>query len=101
MDFDRNIAEQLSSLQRDLGRMEGKLDSVLITVATAENNVTDADKRIRSLEVKQGFHTGIATVFGGALGFIANFFIASIATVNLSAGTRTMIAPDFTPSETS
>ena len=75
MEFDRNIAEQLSSLQRDLGRMEGKLDSVLITVATAENDMSDAEKRLRGLEIKQGFHTGAATILGGGLGLIANWFI--------------------------
>jgi hypothetical protein len=75
MDYDRNIAEQLASLQRDLGRMEGKLDSVLITVATAENDVSDAEGRIRSLEVKQAYHTGGAGVVGACLALVANWLV--------------------------
>ena len=75
MEYDRNIAEQLASLQRDLGRMEGKLDSVLITVATAENDLSDAEKRLRQVETKQAVHTSIAGVLGGGVAMVANWFI--------------------------
>ena len=75
MDYDRNIAEQLAGLQRDLGRMEGKLDSVLITVATNENEVSDVEKRMRSVETKQAVHTSVAGILGGFAGIAANWLI--------------------------
>lgn len=79
---DGKIIDMLVDLQRGLGRVEGKLDSHIMTVAT-HMAVTAAaltsqdvknesqDKAIRKLEVNQGKYAGAATILGAAFGWIS------------------------------
>lgn len=66
-----------ADLQRDLGRVEGKLDSLIAAVREdiAERKVRDGefDKRLRRVENRQYYFMGGGAVIGAALGYVAQF----------------------------
>lgn len=75
MDGDTNIKEQLASLQRDTGRIEGKLDAFIATIAAKDKDIHTMDARIRDVEQKQSRYAGVASVLGTLGGFLVNWVI--------------------------
>jgi hypothetical protein len=56
-----------------LGRLEGKVDSLLKVQAQLEEKLLKADQRIRSLERCQSYWAGAAAFLGALVGFVTNF----------------------------
>lgn len=72
MNEDDNIKEQLASLQRDLGRIEGKFDAVISNMAAHALAVSDHDRRMRSIENRQYWFSGFTGFLGAIIGYYAN-----------------------------
>lgn len=57
-----------AEIQRSLGRLEGKLDRVVEEVKANNDNHTrndgDMDKRLRKVEGRQYYHSGVGMVLG-------------------------------------
>ena len=73
---DENTSEQLASLQRGLGRIEGKVDSLMAaqTLSQGTNN-TRADtleKRLRGVENRQYFVSGASGLGGLIVGYLGH-----------------------------
>lgn len=66
-----------ADLQRDLGRVEGKLDSLIAAVRAdiTERKMRDRelDARIRKVENRQYYFMGGGAVIGAALGYVVQF----------------------------
>jgi hypothetical protein len=78
MEGDTNIKEQLASLQRDTGRIEGKLDSFIAVIATADKEKNAIDNRLRHVENRQAMHTGAASILGAIGGYILTWIVHTI-----------------------
>jgi hypothetical protein len=73
------MSEQ-SDLQRDLGRVEGKLDSVLAILKSNETNHASLEARVRKVESKQFYFSGAA--------FAAAFILAKVDFTKLIAAAQ-------------
>jgi len=63
------------NFQRDLGRVEGKLDSLIATVsadiAERKSQVADLQKRVGSLENRQYYFMGGGSVVSAVVAWVA------------------------------
>jgi HAMP domain-containing protein len=58
-----------------LGRLEGKVDSLLALKQKLENQLDAQDSRLRDLEHSRGILIGIAAAAGAAVSAIVSFFV--------------------------
>lgn len=58
-----------------LGRLEGKVDSLLALQKSQEEQLRTHDERIRHLESSKSFMMGASAIIGGCVSLIANFFL--------------------------
>lgn len=56
-----------------LGRLEGKVDSLITTQAVHNEELARHDKRLRELEQSKSWLLGAAAAAGGLAAFIVNF----------------------------
>lgn len=59
---------ELAELQRSVGRVEGKLDTFILQMATADDRVTDLEVRTRKVENRQHWYSGAGAILGALLG---------------------------------
>lgn len=62
-----------------IGRLEGKLDSLIAMQGKQGDELKDHDIRIRSLEQSKSHFIGYAAAAGGVLGIVANYAIKAFA----------------------
>jgi cystathionine beta-lyase family protein involved in aluminum resistance len=62
-----------------IGRLEGKLDSLIAMQGKQGDELKDHDIRIRSLEQSKSHFIGYAAAAGGALGLVAHYAIKAFA----------------------
>ena len=62
-----------------IGRLEGKLDSLIAMQGKQGDELKDHDIRIRSLEQSKSHFIGYAAAAGGVLGIVANYVIKAFA----------------------
>ena len=58
---------------RGLGRLEGKMDSLMSSIKEINRDVAKHDSRIRSLESRQSWVIGAAAVLGLCLSIVVRF----------------------------
>lgn len=56
-----------------LGRLEGKVDTLLTLQKVQEEQIKEHDQRLRSLEHSKAFLMGISAVIGAAVSIAFNF----------------------------
>lgn len=61
-----------------IGRLEGKVDSLISMQSRQSEELKDHDNRIRSLEHSRGYLFGWAGAVGAGVSIAANFIIRSI-----------------------
>lgn len=61
-----------------IGRLEGKVDSLLSMQSRQSEEIKEHDHRLRSLEHSRGYMLGWAAAIGAGVSFAANFIIRSI-----------------------
>lgn len=57
-----------------LGRLEGKVDSLITSLAVHDEELQRLDNRIRQLEQSKSWMLGAAAVVGAAVSFLIQFF---------------------------
>lgn len=62
-----------------IGRLEGKLDSLIAMQGKQGDELKDHDIRLRSLEQSKSHFIGYAAAAGGALGLVAHYAIKAFA----------------------
>ena len=63
------------SMQRDLGRIEGKIDTFIEQMKRQDDRTTDLEVRTRKVENRQHWYSGAAGMLGVLFGgFGARFF---------------------------
>lgn len=58
-----------------IGRLEGKVDSILAQQGRQNDEIKAHDSRIRSLEHSRGYILGYAAAVGAAFGLASNYLI--------------------------
>lgn len=61
-----------------IGRLEGKVDSLLAQQSRQSDELKAHDHRIRSLEQSRGYMLGWAAAIGAGMSMAANFVIRSL-----------------------
>ena len=61
-----------------IGRLEGKVDSILAQQSRQNDELKSHDNRIRSLEHSRGYMLGWAAAIVATVSFIANYMIRAI-----------------------
>lgn len=61
-----------------IGRLEGKVDSLISMQSRQSDELKEHDHRLRSLEHSRGYMLGWAAAIGAGVSFAANFIIRSI-----------------------
>lgn len=61
-----------------IGRLEGKVDSLISMQSRQSDEIKEHDHRLRSLEHSRGYMLGWAAAIGAGVSFAANFIIRSI-----------------------
>ena len=61
-----------------IGRLEGKVDSLLVMQQNQSDQLKEHDHRLRSLEHSRGYMLGWAAAIGATVSFIANYMIRAI-----------------------
>ena len=61
-----------------IGRLEGKVDSILAQQSRQSDELKSHDNRIRSLEHSRGYMLGWAAAIGAGMSMAANFIIRSL-----------------------
>jgi hypothetical protein len=62
-----------------IGRLEGKVDSLLAMQQMAQDELKDHDARLRSLEHSRGYMLGWAAAIGAMFSFAANYLIKHLS----------------------
>ena len=62
-----------------IGRLEGKVDSILAQQGRQSDELKSHDSRIRSLEHSRGYMLGWAAAIGAFFSFAANYLIKHFA----------------------
>jgi hypothetical protein len=60
-----------------LGRLEGKMDSIITTMAVHAEELQRLEGRIRTLEQSRSYFLGAAAIAGAAASFVISYFIKS------------------------
>jgi hypothetical protein len=58
----------LQKLDRDLGRVEGKLDAFIAQMALHDSRTTELEVRTRKVENRQHWYSGLGAAIGVLLG---------------------------------
>jgi hypothetical protein len=61
-----------------IGRLEGKVDSLIAMQSRQSEELKEHDHRLRSLEHSRGYMLGWAAAIGATVSFIANYMIRAI-----------------------
>jgi hypothetical protein len=61
---------QVSEIHRAIGRMEGKLDSVLEERRAERERVTEIEAHTRKVEARQHWYSGAGAILGALLGAV-------------------------------
>ena len=61
-----------------IGRLEGKVDSLISMQSRQSEELKEHDHRLRSLEHSRGYMLGWAAAIGATVSFIANYMIRAI-----------------------
>ena len=61
-----------------IGRLEGKVDSILAQQSRQTDEIKAHDARIRSLEHSRGYMLGWSAAIGAGMSMAANFIIRSL-----------------------
>ena len=64
----------LGEISRVLGRMEGKIDTIIPILKTYDKRIRDNEKDIGRTNTKLGWYAGGATGLGALLGSITDIF---------------------------
>jgi len=62
-----------------IGRLEGKVDSLLVMQQRTQEELKDHDIRLRSLEHSRGYMLGWAAAIGAVCSIAANYLIKHLA----------------------
>jgi hypothetical protein len=62
-----------------IGRLEGKVDSLLAMQQRTQEELKDHDIRLRSLEHSRGYMLGWAAAIGAMFSFAANYLIKHLS----------------------
>jgi len=62
-----------------IGRLEGKVDSLLVMQQRTQEELKDHDIRLRSLEHSRGYMLGWAAAIGAVCSIAANYLIKHFA----------------------
>ena len=57
-----------------LGRLEGKMDSIITTMAVHDEELRRLETRIRTLEQSRSYFLGAAALAGAAASFLLSYF---------------------------
>jgi hypothetical protein len=68
-------SERHDELFLAIGRLEGKVDSILSQQGRQSDELKSHDSRIRSLEHSRGYMLGWAAAIGAMFSFAANYLI--------------------------
>lgn len=58
-----------------IGRLEGKVDSILAQQSRQNDELKQHDERIRSLEHSRGYMLGWSAAIGASMSLVANYLI--------------------------
>ena len=61
-----------------IGRLEGKVDSLIAMQSRQSEELKEHDHRLRSLEHSRGYMLGWAAAIGATVSFLANYMIRAI-----------------------
>jgi hypothetical protein len=64
------VPNQIADMHRAIGRMEGKLDSVLEERKAERERITEIEGRTRKVENRQHWYSGAGAVLGAILGAV-------------------------------
>jgi hypothetical protein len=62
-----------------IGRLEGKVDSLIVMQQNQSEQIKDHDHRLRSLEHSRGYMLGWAAAIGAMFSFAANYLIKHLS----------------------
>lgn len=62
---------ELAELQRSVGRIEGKIDTFINQLKVQDERHGHLDTRVRKVEGRQHWYSGVAAAVGAALGIVA------------------------------
>jgi hypothetical protein len=72
-------AERHDELFLAIGRLEGKVDSLIVMQQNQSEQIKDHDHRLRSLEHSRGYMLGWAAAIGAMFSFAANYLIKHLS----------------------
>lgn len=58
-----------------IGRLEGKVDSLIAMQSHQQEEIKDHDRRLRSLEHSRGYMMGWSAAIGASMSIAANFVL--------------------------
>jgi hypothetical protein len=64
------MTEGMSEIHRALGRVEGKIDNMLIQMKAHDDRTTDLEVRTRKVENKQYWISGLGSAVGAIVGLL-------------------------------
>lgn len=71
----QHTSETKHELFLAIGRLEGKVDSLLAMQQRTQEELKDHDMRLRSLEHSRGYMLGWAAAIGAGFSFAANYLL--------------------------
>lgn len=74
MSLDELNRRRDDELQRTLGRLESKVDTLVDAVVAGREADVEIEARVRSLEVSRGWFIGAGAGAGGLLGWLSSLF---------------------------
>ena len=60
----------LAEIQRSLGRVEGKLDTLIAQQTVQDDRATELEIRMRKVESKQHLYAGVAAAVGSIIAYL-------------------------------
>jgi hypothetical protein len=71
-------AERHDELFLAIGRLEGKVDSLLVMQQRTQEELKDHDIRLRSLEHSRGYMLGWAAAIGAGVSVVSTYIIRAV-----------------------
>lgn len=62
-----------------IGRLEGKVDSLIAMQSHQQEEIKDHDRRLRSLEHSRGYMMGWSAAIGASMSIAANFVLRNFS----------------------